>query len=337
MDSSNAASSANLVPATGASAMSPDGLSEAYQTGTDSIPDDSEEETETEEALEDNEDVMEPPAGFFNFLNTDDDEPKPAPQKPSRFIFDENNVRLRFGTSRHSHPIRDLVADSEPEFTHQWQWTQGTNPAYSEFPTMPWNHTPPEMQYPPTQPNCYFLDKYESDLARMRDSSITFAMQNASMQFANYQWGPVLHSSTTLLWNTPVQQQANPTLSDTGNSPQIQAHHATKPRDPRTDIRLDSRSAADIEKSRQRRLELDQETFDIIGSKYATTRPEDSANWTAADEEKRKQRQLEIEKAEDLHFDMLREEYLRLKAKYGLNKISGAINRPSGKRRSLEA
>ncbi|TID22752.1 hypothetical protein E2P81_ATG01883 [Venturia nashicola] len=241
MDSYNSASSAELLPAWGAA--TPDSeflISEPIEAAspacTCSIYSDCNEGNEMEEYPEDDEALMEPPVDLFNFLDVEDEEPEVAPQEADQFIFDENNVRIELGAQHYTHPIQELVADSEPGYAHQWQWIQGMKPGYSEVPTMPWNHTRPGTQYPLHCP-C----NLSSDSSTMTPCS----------SFPD--------SSNTNFWSSPAQYPACPASNGVCHECQIQAHRGAN---------LASMTEAEKEACRRRDREVEEELFDMVQEKW---------------------------------------------------------------------
>ncbi|KAE9991737.1 hypothetical protein Vi05172_g5786 [Venturia inaequalis] len=153
---SNAASSADPSPA-----LNPVAPSFEYQMRSEPIKTASpphtysnksgyKEENKTNGSLADDENVKEPPTSFFNSLDSTSDgeeEPKVTDKQNHASTFGGNNIPPESSAPVYTRPIQELVANSKPDFTHQWvPWTN----SYSDVPTMPWNQASPYTS--PTAP-----------------------------------------------------------------------------------------------------------------------------------------------------------------------------------------
>lgn len=135
MDPYTVTSASNLFRRTSSTTALNDTMNATSPARTDSVHSGYKKGNEMKESLVDDETLMEPPTGFFDFLDVDEDEDKPkaAHQQADHFFLDENNVRIKSDV-HYPHPIQELVADSEPDFTDRWvPWTK---PGYSEGLTM---------------------------------------------------------------------------------------------------------------------------------------------------------------------------------------------------------
>lgn len=234
MTSFTRASSVDWFPIAGTPAPNSKALDEAakaaFQTRADSNYSVHKEGNGMGGSIEDDENAIEPPVGFFDFLNFDDGEPKVALDQAHDPYRVDTKSRSKYAAPYYSHPIQELAADSEPELTHQY-----ANPAYCEFPTMPWNHTPPEEQYPPTSSSPLNNPaKYQSSPTQhYSNSTLSPWSKQYQAYLASYgtsqAQAPPLTSpkesrfgsqfaSTLPPWSTPVRNHAFPASFGTGRS-----------------------------------------------------------------------------------------------------------------------
>lgn len=274
MTSFTRTSSADWVPAAGTPALNAKALDEAakaaFQTRTDSIHSVHKEGNGMGGPLEDEENAMEPLAGLFDFLNFDDDEPKVAPDQARHPYHADTNSRVKYAAPYYSHPIQKLAADSEPEITHQY-----ANPAYSEFPTMPWNHTPPEEQYPPTSSSPWKNPaKYQSSpLQHYSNSTSSPWSKQYQAYLASYSTGQAQtppptspkesrfgsrFASTLSSWSTPNQNHVYPASFGTGRSSQTQTYPPTTPKQSRFASQFAAMNEAAAEKREQEQFDIAQ-------------------------------------------------------------------------------